>query len=95
VRLLTEECLLPAVTMIPCNVALVNDVWGILNLHDYTDRWSIYSAFRVRILSFYCVRSEYFPLSFFLYLSFRDQLEIRVHDYTDHWSICSACRVSK
>lgn len=48
VRLLTEEVLLPAMTMIPCNLALVNDVWGILNLHDYTDRWSIYSAFRVR-----------------------------------------------
>ncbi len=47
VRLLLEESLLPAMTMVPCNVALVNEVWGVLNLHDYTDRWSIYSNFKV------------------------------------------------
>ena len=41
------DCLLPAMSMVPALTALANEVWGAVNLLDCTDRWRIYTAWRV------------------------------------------------
>ena len=48
VRTLTVEVLLPALCLVPANAGLVADVWAVLGLHSYTDRWRMYAALRVR-----------------------------------------------
>jgi hypothetical protein len=47
VKLLLSEVLLPALCMVPSNVGLVNDVWGVLHYLDYHERWAIYNAHKV------------------------------------------------
>ena len=41
------DCLLPGMSMVPALTALANEVWGAVNLLDCTDRWRIYTAWRV------------------------------------------------
>lgn len=50
VKLLLSEVLLPALCMVPSNVGLVNDVWGVLHYLDYHERWAIYNAHKVGLL---------------------------------------------
>ncbi|KAK9917111.1 hypothetical protein WJX75_001006 [Coccomyxa subellipsoidea] len=49
VKLLLSEVLLPALCMVPSNVGLVNDVWGVLHYLDYHERWAIYNAHKAKV----------------------------------------------
>ena len=41
------DCLLPGMCMVPALTALANEIWGAVNLLDCTDRWRIYTAWKV------------------------------------------------
>lgn len=45
--MLLPEVLLPALCMVPANVGLVNDIWGVLDLIGTTQRWLIYNRLKV------------------------------------------------
>ncbi|BDA48856.1 THO complex subunit 2 [Coccomyxa sp. Obi] len=48
VKLLLLEVLLPALCLVPANVGLVNDIWGVLDLIATTDRWLIYNRLKAK-----------------------------------------------
>ena len=57
VKLLLVEVLLPALCLVPANVGLVTDIWGVLDLIGTTERWHIYN--RLKVSSMLAIRGRF------------------------------------